>query len=172
MKDTSQNLLALTRPRAGLIILGSPAKVQAEYAADKHYTNQAYYKILKWCKNNKVFINFEREGRKAQTSIATAPYDVSTVTEHVYRPHNENNTPFSFCVDPVFNLRFPDFANMATAQEDDAEEGVGGDEDAAKGDKDGHRWDDNREADGVGNGDEWGGIREVVVHDDNNLYDY
>jgi hypothetical protein len=71
--------------------------------------------------------------------MATAPYNVSTVTEHIYRPRNENNTPFSFCVDPIFNLQFPDFVNMATVQEDDAKEGVGGDEDAAKGDKDEYR---------------------------------
>ena len=48
----------------GLVIIDSPWVVHNYYTSNKTFTNTAYYKIEKWCKDNKVFINFKNFKQK------------------------------------------------------------------------------------------------------------
>ena len=48
----------------GFVIIGSPQVIHNHYAGNKTFTNTAYYKIEKWCKDNKVFINLKNPKQK------------------------------------------------------------------------------------------------------------
>jgi cellular nucleic acid-binding protein len=113
VRDTARNLLAITRPRAGLIIVGSPRAVHNHYAGDKTFTNTAYYKIEKWCKDNKVFINLENSKRKEHFQQLVAPFDVDETTQRVYRQRTADHTPISYSMDVDFDIAIPDFAGAA-----------------------------------------------------------
>jgi hypothetical protein len=127
VRDTARNLLAITRPRAGLIIIGSPQVVKAYYASEKswQFSSSAYYKVWKWCVDNNVYINTANSRHKKIYDRLIAPFEADEVTQRVYRQRADDLTPISFSNDVEFNLIIPDFTaaahfDSAGTQDDEA----------------------------------------------------
>ena len=112
VQDIAKNLLVITRPQTGLIIISSPQVVYNYYTSNKTFINTAYYKIKKWCKDNKVFINLENPKRKENFQQLIALFNVDETIQRVYCQRTADYIPISYSMDVNFDIAIPNFAGV------------------------------------------------------------
>ena len=71
-----------------------------------------YYKIKKWCKDNKVFINLKNPKRKEHFQQLVALFDVDETIQRVYCQRIADYMPISYSIDVDFNIAIPDFIGV------------------------------------------------------------
>ena len=71
-----------------------------------------YYKIKKWYKDNKVFINLENPKQKKHFQQLIAPFNINKTIQHIYYQYIANHMPILYSIDINFDITIPDFASI------------------------------------------------------------
>ena len=74
--------------------------------------NTTYYKIKKWYKDNKVFINLKNPKRKKNFQQLIALFNINKTIQRVYYQRIANHTPILYSIDVNFDIAIPDFAGI------------------------------------------------------------
>ena len=74
--------------------------------------NTVYYKIKKWYKDNKVFINFENSKQKKYFQQLITPFNVDETIQRIYCQRTVDYTPILYSIDVNFNITISDFAGV------------------------------------------------------------
>jgi hypothetical protein len=83
------------------------------YTGDKTFTNTAYYKIKKWCKDNKVFINLKNFKWKEYFQQLITLFNINETIQRVYRQRIADYTPILYSMDVDFNITIFNFMGAA-----------------------------------------------------------
>ncbi|KAL5422817.1 hypothetical protein PMIN05_012469 [Paraphaeosphaeria minitans] len=109
MRDTSRILLAISRPRVGLIIIGDSSACYDEAHNKKAHQKTAYYKMVHYCQEQKCFININGLRHKERWTKITLPIGLDEKLTSVHAMNSANNRPYTFGDAKDDSLPVPDF---------------------------------------------------------------
>ncbi|KAL5420876.1 hypothetical protein PMIN05_012610 [Paraphaeosphaeria minitans] len=109
MQDTSHILLAISRPRVSLIIIGDSSACYDKAHNKKAHQKTAYYKIVHYCQEQKCFININSLRHKERWTKITLPIRLDEKLTSVHAINSANNQPYTFRDAKNNSLPVPDF---------------------------------------------------------------